>query len=63
LQKTAGVVVDRLGDQTVEIRYADNAAWAEDGAGKVLPAIRLYWFAWFAFHPDTAVFEAPASDN
>lgn len=59
LEQTTGVVTDRLGNQTITIRYADDVAWAEDAAGKVLPAIRLYWFAWFAFHPDTAVFEAP----
>jgi hypothetical protein len=40
------------------VRYEEEAAWAEDADGSLLPAIRLFWFAWYGFHPDTEVFTA-----
>ena len=30
----------------------------EDAAGRLLPAVRLYWFAWVGFDPETRVFTA-----
>ena len=33
-------------------------AWAGD---EEVPVLRAYWFAWFAFHPETTFFEEPAS--
>ncbi len=32
-----------------------------DSAGKPVAGIQGYWFAWFAFHPDTEVFKATGS--
>ena len=31
---------------------------AEDASGDMLPGIIAYWFAWYAFHPDTRVYRA-----
>ena len=59
LSKTSGEVRDRLGETAVVIRYDGDSAWAEDDAGALLPAVRLYWFAWIGFHPDSQVFSAP----
>lgn len=28
-----------------------------DGSGKLLPSINSFWFAWYAFHPETEVFD------
>lgn len=52
-----GVLEDRLGGQAVRIRYdaRHRAARAEDAAGQPLPAVTAFWFAWVAFHPDTAL--------
>ena len=36
-----------------------QSAFATDASGEVLPTTLLYWFAWYAFHPQTLVFEAP----
>jgi hypothetical protein len=36
-----------------------QSAFATGASGKVLPTTLLYWFAWYAFHPQTLVFEAP----
>ncbi len=50
-----GVLEDRLGGQLVRIRYdaQNHTARAEDGAGKPLPSVLAFWFAWVAFHPQT----------
>lgn len=53
----SGVLEDRLGSVPVVIQYD-----AEQRDGKVLQGDRelvstnLFWFAWFAFHPQTEVF-------
>jgi hypothetical protein len=52
-----GVLEDQVGGQRVRIRYdaQHRTARAEDSKGAALPTVTAYWFAWFAFHPDTAV--------
>jgi hypothetical protein len=30
----------------------------KDANGKVLPSINTFWFAWYAFHPDTKIFKS-----
>jgi len=37
----------------------NSAARVLDSDGELLPAVQAFWFAWFAFHPDTKVFTAP----
>ena len=37
---------------------ANESAQAFDADGNQLPAIVGFWFAWFAFHPQTEVFTA-----
>lgn len=51
---------DDIDGQRLRIRFdADNrSAVAFDADGRPLPAVTGFWFAWFAFHPDTAVFTA-----
>lgn len=60
LSRTDGTVTDQLGGEAVEVRFdwAQNSASAFDAAGEPLPAMTLFWFAWYAFHPDTEVFKA-----
>lgn len=48
---------DKLGNETLTITYdaeADDAR-VQNAAGRELFHVRLFWFAWFAFHPDTDV--------
>lgn len=54
---TNGWMEDRLGDRTVRVHYdaQHRAARAEDTAGRPLPSVMAYWFAWVAFHPDTGL--------
>lgn len=41
---------------TVEWHESDNYARVLDANGEELPSVIVYWFAWYAFHPSTAVF-------
>ncbi|MCW8328846.1 DUF3179 domain-containing protein [Photobacterium sp. SDRW27] len=36
----------------------NQSAWITDSSGKQLASTMLYWFAWYAFYPDTKVFKA-----
>lgn len=61
LADAQGRLDDRLGGQPVEIRFdrAHRSAEAFDAAGRPLPAVMAYWFAWVAFHPDTLLLTTP----
>lgn len=50
---------DRIGKQTVIVRYDDSNVSGEirDEGGALLPFVQAYWFAWYAFHPDTQVYK------
>lgn len=58
LSRTRGEIEDRFAGQSVTIQYnpASQSARFFDGRGNELTVIHSYWFAWYAFHPDTAVF-------
>ena len=43
---------------TIEWLPDEKTARALDRHGDELPTVLAYWFAWYAFHPDTLVFEA-----
>jgi len=60
LKKSAATVHDMLAGQPVVVKYnqGHNAAIALDAQGEQLPAVTAYWFAWYAFHPDTRVYVA-----
>lgn len=54
-------VQDRIAGRQVRVRFdpAEETARAFDEEGGELPAMSGFWFAWYAFHPDTEVFTAP----
>lgn len=60
LSRTDGSVSDQLGGTTIEVRFdwAQPSARALDAEGHPLPATTLFWFAWYAFHPETEVYRA-----
>ncbi len=51
---------DQVGSKTVTIDFdAENeSATAYDEEGNEISTLTAFWFAWYAFHPDTEVFEA-----
>ncbi len=55
-----GTIDDQLGGRAVAIRFdgEHRSAQAFDSAGRELPAIVGYWFAWSAFFPATEIFVA-----
>ena len=52
---------DSFGGKSVTIHWdkASQQARMTDSSGKIIPTIEGFWFAWFAFHPDTETFKAP----
>ncbi len=51
---------DQFAGQTLTIRFDSQgrSASAFDPVGRMLPAVNAFWFAWYAFHPETEVFTA-----
>jgi hypothetical protein len=64
LARTSGVVHDTFAGHRVVVRYdaANKKAGAVDDNGRSLVGVTAYWFAWYAFHPDTAVFTANGNE-
>lgn len=58
LNRTSGVVYDEPGGEKVEIHFnrEHQSGVVKLKTGEVYPSIMSYWFAWFAFHPDTEVY-------
>jgi len=51
---------DTIGKKTVWVSYDSKSRTAtiKDTAGKELPSVVGFWFAWYAFHKDTQVYTA-----
>ncbi len=60
LEKSGAAVQDTLAGRDIVVNYdRDNrSATARLAGGGLLPAVTSYWFAWYAFHPDTGVYRA-----
>jgi hypothetical protein len=56
------VLTDRIDGKVVEIHFNIplRSGQVYDPQGVELPSINSFWFAWIAFHPDTAVFRSTA---
>jgi len=53
-----------VGGESVQIHHhaGGMTAWAEDGDGRLLPAVLAYEYGWKDFFPDTRVYVAASSD-
>jgi len=51
---------DTLAGQTIAIHYdkQHQSASITDMDNQPIPGVTTFWFAWYAFHPETAVFKA-----
>ncbi len=58
LKKAKGTVSDTFQGVDLKIQYNKKTETARvtDAAGEDIPAVTLYWFAWYAFHPETEVY-------
>lgn len=54
-------LTETMGGETVRIEFDAEHQTGRilDAQGRELPAVMAYWFAWFAFHPETEIFRAP----
>jgi len=41
---------------TIHWNKKEQSAYLTDEVGIVIPTVQSYWFAWYAFHPETEVF-------
>lgn len=55
-----GRVTDSLGGKPLTVRFdpEHRTGTVFDAQGKEIPSVIVYWFAWYAFHHDTEVFQA-----
>ena len=51
--------LDQIGTRQVKILWSkpEETATVFDQNGKEIPSLIAYWFAWYAFHPDTLLYE------
>ena len=59
LKKAKGLVIDTFQGKTLTITYDHKTKTASitDENHRNLPGITLFWFAWYAFHPDTEIYK------
>jgi len=65
LSRTDGYINDNINGKDLYISYNDNdhSGTILDKNCQLLPATTLFWFAWYAFHPDTEIFKAEKFDQ
>ena len=58
LAKKTSPIEDEVNGKTLKVYYNKRSQSARivDENGEILPAITLFWFAWYAFHPETALY-------
>jgi hypothetical protein len=49
---------DSINGETFIVHWneKEQSGYLTDEKGEIIPAIQAYWFAWYAFHPDTKIF-------
>jgi len=60
LRKAKSAVNDTLAGRRITLHHdaASGATVVTDATGNEIPSLVAYWFAWYAFHPDTEIFAA-----
>lgn len=64
LEKGQAEFTDTFNGQRITIRYdkINRTASIFNQQGNLLPAVRTFWFAWYAFHPETEIYIVPTPD-
>jgi hypothetical protein len=62
LSKKGGILSDQIAGRKIVLHFdAENQnARIEDERGRALPSVVAFWFAWYAFHPETQRYQADA---
>lgn len=60
LGKTRSDIRDTVGGRPITIRFdvTHRTGAVFDASGREIPSVIAFWFAWYAFHSDTAVYRA-----
>ena len=63
LRKSPAIFTDEFKGQRVQVLFQAEHASGRilDSNGKQIPTVTAFWFAWYAFHPETEVYQG-ASD-
>jgi hypothetical protein len=63
LERSPDEFVDTVNGKSIIIRYdrKSQSATVFDRLGKQIPGVRVFWFAWYAFYPETEVYVAVKS--
>ena len=61
LEKSSAKFSETVNGLLIIIQYdsINRSASITDQKGKQLPSVSTFWFAWYAFHPETEVYVAP----
>lgn len=61
LKKAGAPIGDHVGGRAITVRFNQTSRSASviDADGTPLPSIMAFWFAWYAFHPDTHRYTHP----
>ncbi|VAW75097.1 hypothetical protein MNBD_GAMMA15-1916 [hydrothermal vent metagenome] len=60
LSRNHGELVDEVGGQTIRLVFDSTNRSGRVYAGeKLIPSTTSFWFAWYAFHPETLVYQTP----
>jgi hypothetical protein len=53
-------ITDEVNGEKISVLFNPEVRSARvvDARGDPIPSVQAYWFAWFAFHPDTALYSA-----
>jgi hypothetical protein len=57
--------IDTINGKPYTIHWSEEDEYARivSADGDEFPSVIVYWFAWFAFHPETLVFEDRSADQ
>jgi len=57
--KNMELIQDKINGKEIiiEVNKKAETALIKNNAGEAIPSIRLFWFAWIAFHPNTEVYK------
>ena len=60
LKKSASSFDDQLAGETFSVEFdaKNKTARVISADGSEIPTTMAFWFAWYAFHPDTAIYES-----
>ncbi|MFH1783299.1 MAG: DUF3179 domain-containing protein [bacterium] len=64
LRNSGGLIEDVIRGEKIIVKQGPaETAFVTDAEGKLIPATRMYWFAWSVFNPQTMIFEVQGTST